>query len=111
MQLFVGLYKMCLYSVLTKAMHFYNVSSDVNVIVSITSLKVRVTIRPAFSGLVPVKSLKVPVFHSVGQHSSNYGIQTFVRIRKCIMRTNPTSMTISAENDIKGAAKQVLIFF
>ena len=27
------------------------------------------------------------------------------------MRTNPTSMTISAENDIKDAAKQVLTFF
>ena len=54
MQLFVGLYKMCLYSVLTKAMHFYNVSSDVDVIVSITSLKVRVTIRRALGGTVPL---------------------------------------------------------
>ena len=27
------------------------------------------------------------------------------------MTTNPTSMTISAENDTKGAAKQVLTFF
>ena len=27
------------------------------------------------------------------------------------MTTNPTSMTISAENDTKGVAKQVLTFF
>ena len=72
---------------------------------------VRVTIRPDFSGLVPVKPSTVPLFHSVSQHSSNYSIETFVPITKAIMTTKPTSITSSAKNDTKGAAKQVLRFF
>ena len=92
-------------------------------------VKLRVTIRPAFSGLVPLFSSKIPLFASVKQNGLIKGVQTSVLIKPDPLNNKKKGViskkqkkkstpvwsqdfcSLRLENDTKRVSKELMTFF